>query len=174
MPVQAWRTAIPGARPALVELAERDLVERTRQVVREASTVRLTEFEPGRGSGAQSGSEKVLAALRAAAAEPPSVPELAATLPGVVDVPGILRLLARTGAVVAVGKDRYYEAGALAEERERLVTALEDLGPSTPAGIRDRLGRSRKWLIPLLEWADREGVTVRNGDVRTLKKSVGA
>ena len=174
MPVQAWRTAIPGARPALVELAERDLVERTMQVVREASTVRLTEFEPGRGSGAQSGSEKVLAALRAAAAEPPSVPELAATLPGVVDVPGILRLLARTGAVVAVGKDRYYEAGALAEERERLVTALEDLGPSTPAGIRDRLGRSRKWLIPLLEWADREGVTVRNGDVRTLKKGVGA
>jgi selenocysteine-specific elongation factor len=168
MPVQAWRAAVPGARPALVELAEQAL-ERAGQVVREASSVRSPGHEPGRGQGAQAGSEKVLAALRAAGAEPPSVGELAASLPGV-DVPGILRLLARAGSVVPVGKDRYYEAGALAEERTRLVAALEELGPSTPAGIRDRLGRSRKWLIPLLEWADREGVTVRDGERRVLKK----
>ena len=34
---------------------------------------------------------------------------------------------------------------------------------------RQRLGISRKYLIPLLEWADGKGLTVRVGDVRRLR-----
>ncbi|MDP3772888.1 MAG: SelB C-terminal domain-containing protein, partial [Gemmatimonadales bacterium] len=169
MPAQAWRASLVAGPAQLVELAERRLVDQTRRVVKDGSTVRLADFEPGRGGGAQAEQERVLEVLRAADAEPPTIAELAAGLPGV-DVPAILRLLARSGVVVAVGKDRYYEAGAISREQARLVEALKELGPSTPAGIRDRLGRSRKWLIPLLEWADREGVTVREGDRRALKK----
>jgi hypothetical protein len=62
----------------------------------------------------------------------------------------------------------------LQHEKERLVSVLKELGPSTPAALRERLGRSRKWLIPLLEWADREGVTFRDGDLRTLHHGAGA
>ncbi len=36
------------------------------------------------------------------------------------------------------------------------------------AELRDRLGLTRKYLIPLLEWADRRGVTRRTGDARVL------
>ncbi|MDO8665420.1 MAG: selenocysteine-specific translation elongation factor [Gemmatimonadales bacterium] len=169
MPAQAWRASLVAAPAQLVELAERRLVDQTRRIVKDGSTVRLPDFEPGRSGGAPAEQERVLEVLRAADAEPPTIAELAAGLPGV-DVPAILRLLARSGAVVAVAKDRYYEAGAIGREQARLVDALKELGPSTPAGIRDRLGRSRKWLIPLLEWADREGVTVREGDRRALKK----
>jgi selenocysteine-specific elongation factor len=39
----------------------------------------------------------------------------------------------------------------------------------TPAMFRDRFNTSRKYTIPLLEYLDREGVTVRIGDVRRLK-----
>lgn len=98
--------------------------------------------------------------------------ELAAQVPGA-DVAGTLRLLARAGEAVAVA-DRYYEAGALAAERDRLVAAFRELGTATPAQIRERLQRSRKWLIPLLEWADREGLTVREGDHRTLRSGMGS
>jgi len=35
--------------------------------------------------------------------------------------------------------------------------------------VRQRLGISRKYLIPLLEWADGKGLTVRVGDVRRLR-----
>jgi selenocysteine-specific elongation factor len=38
----------------------------------------------------------------------------------------------------------------------------------TPSSLRDHTGLSRKYLIPLLEWADRTGVTRRVGDVRVL------
>jgi selenocysteine-specific elongation factor len=86
-----------------------------------------------------------------------------------VNVGAVLRLLAREGRAVAVAPDRYYEAAALAAERARLETILRELGPATPAAIRERLGRSRKWLIPLLEWADREGLTQRQGDRRVLR-----
>jgi len=36
--------------------------------------------------------------------------------------------------------------------------------------LRDRLGLTRKYLIPLLEWADRRGITRRSGDARTLAR----
>ena len=38
-----------------------------------------------------------------------------------------------------------------------------------PSAVRERLGISRKFLIPLLEWADGKGLTVRVGDVRRLR-----
>jgi hypothetical protein len=36
--------------------------------------------------------------------------------------------------------------------------------------LRDRFGLTRKYLIPLLEWADRRGVTRRAGDARVLAR----
>jgi selenocysteine-specific elongation factor len=173
MPVQAWRAAAGPVREQATALAEERLVELERAVVREGSLVRSRGWEPGTGQAARAARGRVLAALVSADAEPPSVQELAASLPGV-DVPAVLRLLGREGAVVAVARDRYYEAGALGRERERLEGVLRELGEATPAQLRDRLGRSRKWLIPLLEWADREGVTLRRGDVRVLKAKDGA
>jgi len=89
-------------------------------------------------------------------------------------VPGLLRLMAREGVVVAVARDRYYEAGALRRDVERLVDILKKEGAATPATLRDRLGRSRKWLIPLLEWCDTQGITERHGDQRVLGSGVRA
>ncbi len=171
MPAQAWRAAGDAGRPALAELAEGRLVGGG-EVVREGAVVRRPRFVPGTSGDARTAQDRVLAALAAADAEPPSVPELQAALPGV-DVPAVLRLLGRTGQVVGVA-DRYYESAALARERDRLIEALRTLGPATPATLRERLGRSRKWLIPLLEWADREGLTARDGDRRVLKLQAGA
>ena len=38
----------------------------------------------------------------------------------------------------------------------------------TVAEIRDLLGTSRKYAVPLCEWLDATGATVRRGDVREL------
>jgi selenocysteine-specific elongation factor len=170
MPAQAWRDSAAGP-DALAELAEERLL-RAGAVVREASTVRLPAFAAGSTDEARSGMQRLLTALEQADAEPPSVPELAKLFPAL-DVAASLRHLAREGRVVAVA-DRYYVTDALDRERLRLVDTLRQIGPATPAAIRERLGRSRKWLIPFLEWADREGVTIRDGDVRKLNLQAGA
>jgi selenocysteine-specific elongation SelB-like protein len=39
--------------------------------------------------------------------------------------------------------------------------------------LRDRFGLTRKYLIPLLEWADRRGITERRGDARVLARLTG-
>jgi hypothetical protein len=37
------------------------------------------------------------------------------------------------------------------------------------ARFRDLIGTSRKYAVPLLEWFDAVGITIRSGDVRTLR-----
>ncbi len=177
MPAQAWRGAAAAARAAappdgIVELAADRLV-RAGAIARDGSLVRRAGWAPRLSADTARLRESLLAVLEAAGPEPPSVPELAAGHPGA-DVPGLLRLMAREGVVVGVGKDRYYEAAALRGERERLVTVLRELGSATPAQVRERLGRSRKWLIPFLEWCDTQGITVRKGDQRVLGSGAAA
>jgi len=166
MQAQSWRAAAGSAPDTLVDLTERRLAAE-RRVLRDGSLVKRAQWAPKLGGATERLRTELLEALRAADAEPPSTAELAAAHAGS-DVPGLLRLMAREGVVVAVGKERFYEAGALARERERVVTLLTELGSATPAALRDRLGRSRKWLIPLLEWCDTQGITVRKGDGRVL------
>ncbi|RYG43349.1 hypothetical protein EON79_17155, partial [bacterium] len=43
--------------------------------------------------------------------------------------------------------------------------------PFTAAEARDALGTSRKYIIPLLEWADRTRVTLRQGEKRVLRQA---
>jgi selenocysteine-specific elongation factor len=171
MSAQAWRGAARANHESLVALAEQRL-EAARAVVREGALVRHPGWNPASSDSAQATVEKVLDSLRAAGAEPLTQAEAAAALPGL-DVGPLLRMLVRSGQAVVVS-DRYYEREALMRERERLVEALRRLGPASPAAIREQLGTSRKWLIPLLEWADREGVTVRDGDRRTLRNDTRA
>ena len=164
MPAQAWRATAAVPRAELVELAERRLEHRG-AIVRDGAVVRLPDWTPGGGSAARAATEALLNDIAVAGAEPPSVGELSVSRPGV-DVPAALRLLAQQGLIVAVGRDRYYAREAFEREREAILGVLRELGEASPAAIRERIGRSRKWLIPLLEHLDREGVTVRHGDVR--------
>jgi selenocysteine-specific elongation factor len=41
--------------------------------------------------------------------------------------------------------------------------------PFTVAEFRDHFELSRKYAVPLLEWMDANGVTERDGDVRTVR-----
>jgi len=171
MNAQAWRDVARAVHDGLVALAERRL-EAASTVVRDGALVRRPGWNPALSDASRATQEAVLAVLRDAGAEPLTAAEVVARLPGL-EVRPILRMLARSGRAVSVA-DRYYEAGVLSRERDRLVAALRLTGPATPATLREQLGLSRKWLIPILEWADREGLTVRDGDRRTLRNEAGA
>ena len=70
-----------------------------------------------------------------------------------------------------VAKLADYEASDLSE---RMKTALHQhlsgTGDITPATFRDLFGTTRKYAIPLLEYLDREGFTIRVGDTRRLRR----
>jgi selenocysteine-specific elongation factor len=81
----------------------------------------------------------------------------------------IIRLLEREGAVVRVTTDMYFLAGSIAQLRQTLTKHLIENGEMTAAAFRDLIGSSRKYTIPLLEFFDRDGLTIRIGDIRRLK-----
>jgi selenocysteine-specific elongation factor len=77
-------------------------------------------------------------------------------------------LLAR-GALVKVGGD-LYRGSQIAMVRARVEDLLRRQERMTAAEFRDAIGTSRKYAVPLLEWLDARGVTLRSGDHRTLRK----
>jgi len=81
----------------------------------------------------------------------------------------VIRLLEREGTVVRVASDLYFPAGSVAQVRSVLKNYLADRGEISAAAFRDLIGSSRKYTIPLLEHFDREGLTIRIGDIRKLK-----
>ncbi|MEA2665834.1 MAG: selenocysteine-specific elongation factor, partial [Candidatus Eremiobacteraeota bacterium] len=77
--------------------------------------------------------------------------------------------LVATGTLVKVGSD-VYQGRQIAEIRRRLELAIRRDGPITMARFRDAVGTSRKYAVPLMEWFDATGVTVRDGDLRALRE----
>jgi selenocysteine-specific elongation factor len=77
--------------------------------------------------------------------------------------------LLATGALVKVGND-VYRGTQIDEIRSRLENAIARDGPITMARFRDAVGTTRKYAVPLMEWFDATGVTVRDGDVRALRR----
>ncbi|MBV8424529.1 MAG: selenocysteine-specific translation elongation factor, partial [Candidatus Eremiobacteraeota bacterium] len=76
--------------------------------------------------------------------------------------------LLATGALVKV-QDALYRGTQIAEARARVEATLRKENTMTMARFRDVIGTSRKYAVPLLEWFDAAGVTIRSGDVRTLR-----
>ena len=82
----------------------------------------------------------------------------------------ILDVLARRGDVARVDKDLWFSRGAMDEARAALLARLEGSGEVTIAGFRDVLGCGRRNAQALLEYFDREGLTLRRGDVRVARR----
>lgn len=151
--------------PWMLDTALRGLEVQEKLSVKDG-LVRIPGFVP-KVEGGDELVRRVVAHLRRSGLTPPSAAELALAL-GIPDLDRVLRLAARDGLLEAVERDRYFAREAL----EPFVAALVELGrggPVTPGQLRDRLGISRKFLIPLLEWADAKGLTVRTGEGRRLR-----
>jgi selenocysteine-specific elongation factor len=74
------------------------------------------------------------------------------------------------GKLVKVGDD-LYRGSQIAKIRARVAAHLNENGRMTAADFRDLIATSRKYAVPLLEWLDAHGVTIRNGDYRTLRRA---
>jgi selenocysteine-specific elongation factor len=77
------------------------------------------------------------------------------------------------GVLVKVG-DSLYRAAQIEAAHARVEAFIADHQRMTMAEFRDLLGTSRKYAVPLLEWFDGRGITVRDGDYRTLRARKGA
>ncbi|WP_272700037.1 selenocysteine-specific translation elongation factor [Desulfovibrio sp. Fe33] len=82
----------------------------------------------------------------------------------------VLRLLQDQGDLVRIKDDMYYHAPALNGIRESIIGFFAGHEEMSAPDFKDITGLSRKYLIPVLEYFDKEKLTVRVGDVRRLRK----
>ncbi len=110
---------------------------------------------------------KLLALLEQDPLAPPNLSVIRETL--AVD-DDLLNVLVEQGRIVHVDTDLVYarKAYELAVTRVRELLAREER--VTVAQVRDVFGTSRKYVLPLLEQMDRDHVTQRDGDERTLAR----
>jgi selenocysteine-specific elongation factor len=55
--------------------------------------------------------------------------------------------------------------------RSEIIELLKFRGTITAAEVRDHFNTSRRYVLALLEHLDAHGITIREGDIRHLKKS---
>lgn len=73
------------------------------------------------------------------------------------------------GAFVKVGDD-LYRGTQIAQIQTRVEGHFRQHDRMTASEFRDMLKTSRKYAVPLLEWLDTHGITIRDGDYRTLRR----
>jgi len=159
----------PVTDPRLFQRLLAQLVEKGRLAL-SGDLVSVPGHAPAASQSGGALKDRAAAVLRKGGLTPPWVHEL----PGLVgaraeDVSAVLKLLASEGAVVRVSPDLYYDAAAVRALRERLLAHLRARKEITTPEFKDLVGATRKYVIPLAEYFDRERVTLRVGDKRVLR-----
>ena len=163
----ARRALPPSAADRLADAAIEALLRGGELIARDGALARAGH-EATLAPDQESASQALLGALEQAGLGAPLIAELPAPLRERADLPQLLKRLERNGAIAAVAPGYYVSSGELRRAEAKLRAALADAESLAPAEFRELFGVSRKYLIPLLEYFDRAGVTERAGDRRRL------
>jgi selenocysteine-specific elongation factor len=131
---------------------------------------------PGRGPQLSKNEQKLLADIidtfRTAGYEPPTVEEIRArTTKNQQSVEQLVALAAAEGQLVEIGGGFLLHAEVEHRLRETLAAEMGAGQGRTVSQIRELLGTTRKYAVPLCEYLDRSGFTRRDGDMRYLAPS---
>jgi len=132
--------------------------------------VRLASHELRLSAVQQTALDRLEREFREAAAAPPS-PEEALGRAGLAgdEEHELFQLLLESRKLVRVKESLFFHAAALEAIQDKLVTLLRERKEIGPGDIKDLLGVSRKYAIPLLEYFDTRRVTARVGERRVLR-----
>lgn len=159
MPHGEWLTLVRRLGGAAADLLFQRL---SRRVVEEEGFVRLPDHRQQLTAEQARAVEEVRAWLERTGLEGPSRAEVRQAVGPVADV--AVQVLLDAGEAVEL-RDLLYGRKALDAATEAVAEALRH-GPLTVAAVRDVLGTSRKYVLPLLEHLDTLGVTRRQGELR--------
>ncbi len=150
-----------------------DRLKRQGKLVAEARTVALPGHQPKLSQGERRLKQEIAEAIRSGGISPPDAADLAALAgPRAAVVPDLLALLRDEQRVAEIGPSLFLDFDVDAEMREKVRQQLADGSTLTMAGLRDLLGTTRKYAVPIGEYLDRIGLTRREGDVRRLGESL--
>lgn len=112
--------------------------------------------------------ERVAAAFSAAGLAPPSLEEVQAELGDAAPALEVVQHLVEEERLVPVADGLWFAREAVEAAAARVRAHLAGGGAASMSELREVLGTSRKYAVPLAEYFDRIRLTRREGDVRRL------
>jgi selenocysteine-specific elongation factor len=137
-------------------------------IVVERETVRLPTHEIRLTEEQRQWAERMERKAKTAGFAPPELEELLAEFPDPEQAMDLLSWLVEQGRLVRVAE--FVVHPETIERAKQLARQLcERHGSFTASQFREAANTTRKYAVPLLEFLDQLGVTVRRGDVRVLR-----
>jgi selenocysteine-specific elongation factor len=153
---------------ALVHAAVERLI-RSRKLVGDLRRIARADFKPKLSANLRKLKDRVVGAYREGRFQPPEPSSFANQAGGnAANLRDLFEVCVADGELVRVTDDIYLHAETEAEMRRLIQERLASGSGLTVAEIRDLLGTTRKYAVPLCEYLDRVGVTRREGDLRLL------
>ncbi|HEY1188123.1 MAG TPA: SelB C-terminal domain-containing protein, partial [Gemmata sp.] len=163
------KLAYIGAEPLLQTIT--DHLMRAKKVVGDARRIARADFKPKLSANQRKLKDKIVEAHVAAPFTPPEPKEFVNQAGGNASaLNDIFEVACAEGFLVRITAEFYLSAEAEAEMRRRVSERLVGGSGATVAEIRDLLGTTRKYAVPVCEYLDRIGLTKRTGDVRVLTR----
>jgi selenocysteine-specific elongation factor len=153
---------------ALVQAAVDRLIQR-KKLTGDLRRLARSDFKPKLSGNLRKLKEKMVVSFLEARFQPPPPASFAGAAGGNADsLKDLLEVCVAEGQLVHIVDDIYLHADVEAEMRRTISAKLAAGAGLTVAEIRDLLGTTRKYAVPLCEYLDRVGVTRREGDLRLL------
>jgi selenocysteine-specific elongation factor len=151
-----------------------DLLARDNRAAADRDLVRLPDFGVRLGGAETDTIARIVALYRSAGAQPPLRDELPAKLgTDAKTVADLLRQAASGGDLVRINDSLYFHREAYESIRRILRETLAARKEITVAEMRDAIGTTRKFAVPLAEHLDSAKFTLRVGDKRRLMDTTG-
>ncbi len=141
------------------------------EMVAEQEVLRLKDHKVSLASDQEKVRSIVLGAYEQGGVTPPNLKDVLEPL-GMTfkQAAPVFKLLQDQGQLVRAKDDMYYHVPALVGIKSKIIDFFADNQEMSAPDFKELTGLSRKYLIPLLEYFDKEKLTVRVGDVRHLRK----
>jgi selenocysteine-specific elongation factor len=152
----------------LVHAAVDRLIAR-KKLAGDSRRIGRADFKPKLSANLRKLKDKLITAYRDARFQPPEPASFAGQAGGnAANLKDLLDVCVAEGQLVFIAEEIYLHADVEAEMRRLVKERLTEGKGLTVAEIRDILGTTRKYAVPLCEYLDRAGVTRRDGDLRVL------
>jgi selenocysteine-specific elongation factor len=172
------QSAIPRAKlvAALPDLENKtfvaallDRLNASGRLIGDLRTSALPGHEPRLSQGERRLKLELAEAIKAGGFSPPEVNDLAAIAGARADaIPELLALLCEEQRAVQISSNLYLDTEVESDMRRRVRERLSGGATLTMSELRELLGTTRKYSVPIGEYLDRIGLTRRDGDVRRL------
>lgn len=165
---QELRSTTPGGDKLFKAALDQLCVQK--ELVDQGDTVRLTSHEVKLHDNQEELIEQLYTLINQGGVMPPVIKELlAVTRCDPKQARNLLTILEKNKRVVKINQDIYFETNLLNGIKAKLIDSIRTTGGMTPSKFQELTGSSRKYNIPLLEYFDKERITLRVGDQRVLR-----